>query len=107
MEDYESAKKDIREAMNVAGEVPELLYRWLRITYAMEQRDSNDARNAGTEQQSRSRRGTVDPDDDTSRPPLFDWLSPKRKMPESNPEGIRGAADASDGISLWRLRWSP
>jgi tetratricopeptide (TPR) repeat protein len=100
MGDYEAARKDFEDAMDVVGRVPELLIRWSAIV--LQQRGGREKAEAGAATEVKSRRGTVDPDEDSSRPPLFDWLSPKRKLPQSNRDGLDPSTGASDSL---RMRW--
>jgi serine/threonine protein kinase/tetratricopeptide (TPR) repeat protein len=100
MGDYEAARKDFEDAMDVVGRVPELLIRWSAIV--LQQRGGREKAETGAATEVKSRRGTVDPDEDSSRPPLFDWLSPKRKLPQSNRDGLDQSTGASDSL---RMRW--
>ncbi len=99
MGEYEAAKKDFEDAMDVVGRVPELLIRWSSIV--LQQPGVREKSETGASTDVKSRRGTVDPDEDSSRPPLFDWLSPRRKLPASNRDGL----DQSTGYRGLRIRW--
>ncbi len=92
MEQYDAARKDLTDAMEVAGRLPELLARWSAIV--MKQRGAPDTPNPDSSSEMKSRRGTLDPEDDSTRPPLFDWLSPRRKTPRGGPGGITGTTNS-------------
>ena len=79
MEDFGAAAKDLEKAMDVVGRVPELLLRWSAIV--AQQPGVRDKSEVGAPPEVKPRRGTADPDEDSSRPPLFNWLSPRRKVP--------------------------
>jgi serine/threonine protein kinase/tetratricopeptide (TPR) repeat protein len=91
---------ECRTSMGVAGRVPELLIRWSAIV--LQQRGGREKTEAGPATEVKSRRGTVDPDEDSSRPPLFDWLSPKRKLPQGNRDGLDQSMGAGDSL---HMRW--
>ena len=84
MGDLDGALHDFKEAMTVAGYLPELLTRYWAVMRA--QRDSAiDGQTLPTSTEVKSRHGT-DPED-SSAPPVFNWL--RRRMPDGNPGAMQ------------------
>lgn len=86
LNDFAAAAKDYERAMAVAGRTPALAMRYLSALVG--QRGGGDAKtdpNPGPDGKPRS--GSVDPDEDSSRGPLFDWLSRKVRPRSTGRDG--------------------